>query len=116
MTKVVAAVMAVALAGGASAASDELKPLEAHNRIASRTILDPPPDEKKDRVAIHIGGRGAREIFDAMPAAARMACGDESLRAKTAGGLVCVRSQDGETDCSVAITLDQGRTAAASVC
>ena len=116
MGKILTAVIAVALSGSASASPDEFKPLEAQYRIASRTILDPPPDEKKDRVAIHIGGRAAADIFDAMPATARMVCDDETLRAKTAGGLVCVRSKDGETDCSGAITLDQGRTAAASVC
>jgi hypothetical protein len=116
MAKVLAAVIAAALSGTASASPDELKPLEARYRIASGAILDPPPDEQKDRVAIYIGGRAAADIFEAMPAQARTVCDDQTLRAKTAGGLTCVRSQDGETDCSVAITLDQGRTEAASVC
>ena len=110
-----ALVLALGLAGAAGA--EDYKPLEAQYKIGSRTVLDPPAGEKKDRVYLWLSGEGAKAMYEAMPGKAlKDYCGEDGASAKQAGGLLCTKSRDGEASCSVAITLDRGRTAPGSVC
>jgi hypothetical protein len=90
--------------------------LEGQYSIGSETILDPAPSEKKDRVYLWLTGESAQAIYDAMPGRPRKTACEPRAREKTAGGLTCFKPAKGEVVCSVAITLDRGRTAAGMVC
>lgn len=109
-----------ALVSAAVASDSRYLPLDASYAIAGETILDPSPDEKKDRVAIYIRGDGARAIYKAMPVSEeRLACdADENspVRLKSAGGLTCSGDEKHGYTCGVAIKLDDGTTHFAVVC
>ncbi|MHB1207387.1 MAG: hypothetical protein ACYCZX_17605 [Rhodospirillaceae bacterium] len=108
-----------AVAGAALPSDSKYSPLHATYAITGETILDPSPEEKKDRVSIYIDGDAARQIYKAMPAPEKpYACNDDNspVRHKTAGGLMCIGDDKKGYSCSVAIKLDDGTTKGASVC
>jgi hypothetical protein len=84
--------------------------------ISSKTLLDPPTDEKKDRVLLSIHGPGAKEIFDTMASPARMDECSGDLQTKSAGGLECSRSAAGVYQCTVGVLLTTGATIKGRVC
>ncbi len=95
--------------------------LDATYFITSHNLLDPGPEEKRDRVAISIKGEAAKSIYDAMPMSARrLGCdgkpNDKFDLTKQAGGLACEAADDGTYFCTVAIKLDTGETTDGAVC
>jgi hypothetical protein len=109
------AAAAISLLATPSAATEPRK-LDGQYWIGSKTILDAPRGEKKDRVYFSLSGKAARDMYDAMPAKpVRRAC-DEGAWVKEAGDLQCVKSGPTNVMCSLAVTLDRGRTAPGSVC
>ncbi len=107
------------LAAAALAANSRFSPMEAVYEIAGESIVDPGPEEKKDRVAIYISGDAARRIYKAMPVPEeRVVCNSEGspVREKTAGGLTCMGDEKGGYECGVRIKLDDGTTDNAFAC
>lgn len=100
------------------AAESRYKPLDATYAITGETIIDPDPEEKKDRVSIYINGDAAREIYKAMPVPEEpIPCSDNSPnRQKSAGGLTCFHHEKDDYGCGVAIKLDDGTTKNALAC
>ncbi len=95
--------------------AQEYRKLEGSYAIASATLIDPPKNEKKDRVVLFIDGAAAKEIYDGMAGEAKkFACSDEMLL-KTSGNLTCTK-ESGIYACHVAILLSSGNTASALVC
>lgn len=92
-------------------------PLQAEYTITGRNLVDPLPEDKKDRIAIYIGGESARQLHKAMlvPEKSSDACGT-SLRSKVAGGLECTGNDKEGYTCGVAIMLDDGTTKNAFDC
>jgi len=92
--------------------AQNFKKLDGSYAIASKTILDPPPDEKKDRVLLFIKGRGARDIYEGIPGPGKKdVCGDNVFR-KSAGDLECTKDVKlGEYVCGIGILLQTGATA-----
>lgn len=112
----IASVSAYALAQSGTFAK-----LEGEYSITTKDIVDPVPEDRRDRVALSITGKGAKEIFDAMPAQAlRVSC--DGARSNTlpptkrAGGMECTGDAAKGYVCTVAIMLDSGRTARGYVC
>ncbi|WP_304272857.1 hypothetical protein [Caulobacter segnis] len=99
-----------------SAAQDDYRPLQGQFRIGSKTVLDAPPGEKRDRVYLHLTDKTAREIYDATPGQGRPDACAPDLRSKQAGDLRCVLDRSGQAQCAVAIKLSDGKTALGSVC
>lgn len=116
--KIFLAVGALLVIAGCSGKPEQqaYRPLEATYQIGSESIVDPGPDDKKDRVYLYMAGDGAREIYEAMPARAEADVCDPTQLLKSAGDLACLKSKDGKVRCSVAVTLDRGRTANAWAC
>jgi len=109
------AVAAISLLATSSTEADPRK-LEGQYWVGSKTILDAPRGEKKDRVYLSLTGKTARDVYEGMSAKpVRSAC-DEAAWVKRAGDLECTRSSAADVTCSLAITLDRGRTATGSVC
>jgi hypothetical protein len=93
--------------------------LNAEYTITGRNLIDPGPEDKKDRVAIYIRGDGAREIYKAMPVSEEPSpCNDADspMRYKTAGGLTCSGGDKDGYSCGVAVKLDDGKTENAFAC
>lgn len=90
-------------------------PLSAEYTITGKNLLDPSPEDKKDRIAIYIDGEGARQLYKAMlvPEHSQVC---SPLLAKTAGGLECSGNDKDGYVCAVAIMLDDGTTTGAFVC
>lgn len=98
------------------AIAHEFKPLEGEYAIGSKTILDPPPGEKKDRLFLYLQGKAAEDTFNAMPQrVSAKVCGEDQVM-KQAGGLQCLRTKENAYYCSVGILLDSGRSVTGSVC
>ena len=95
--------------------------LDAMYAITSEYMTDPPADDRPDRVLLAIQGRGAKDIFDAMPGfGSSVDCAGAlapSEVTKTAGGLECtaIKARE-EYSCTVAIMLDAGKTARGYIC
>jgi hypothetical protein len=91
--------------------------IEAQFMITGRDAVDPPPDQKKDRVALFLTGNGAKTIYEAMPGApvAADAC-EQGLKLKTSGALVCADHGGSDYACSVAILLKSGETRPFGAC
>ncbi len=109
----------VAAAGAVAVRAADEAPLEGTYTFISKTLLDPPPGEKEDRVAIHIKGDGARDIYKAMPVPEQPdLCyrKEDAVLTKSAGGLNCYGNDKMGYFCGVAIKLDNGATANAVVC
>lgn len=102
--------------GQASAQSDAYTDIRAQFAITGKDT-DPPPGQKKDRLALFLSGKGAKKIYDALPVASvnADAC-EEGLKLKTSGGLICASHADGAYACSVAILLKSGETRSAGSC
>jgi len=85
--------------------------------IAGKELLDPPPGQKNDRLALFLGGESAKRAYQAMPGRAikEDAC-EEGLRVKTAGGLACWHDAAMVYQCSVGILLSTGQTRRVDVC
>ena len=94
--------------------------LDAMYAITSEYMTDPPADDRPDRVLLAIQGRGAKDIFDAMPGVGNSVDCDgaptPSAVTKTAGGLECTAIKAREYHCTVAIMLDSGKTARGYIC
>ena len=108
--------LALAVLVAAPATALDVKPINGTYAVGSATLVDPPPNEKKDRLLLYLDGATAREMYDAMTAPARVSACDPDLRTKTAGALECSRSKAGDYNCSVGVSLLQGTTVKASVC
>jgi hypothetical protein len=96
-------------------------PLNAKYTITGEHLVDPAPEDKKDRVAIYIDGNSARDLYKAMLVPERReSCGGppspEAQPSKTAGGLECIGDDKDGYSCAVAIMLDSGATTSATVC
>lgn len=75
-----------------TSAAIEPRKLEGEYWIGSKTILDAPGGEKKDRAYLWLTGKAARDIYEPMPAKpARGPC-DEGAWIKQAGALQCWKS------------------------
>ncbi len=94
----------------------DVKPLQGSYAIGSATLIDPPPDETKDRLLLYLDGRVAKDTYDAMEARARRSQCDPDLQTKTAGSLECSMSKAGEYTCSIGVMLGSGRPVGASTC
>lgn len=117
--KKLAAISLCFCAAAVLAAESRYKPLDAVYAITGKTIIDPDPEEKKDRVAIYINGDAAREIYKAMSVPEEpLPCNDDSSpeRQKSAGGLTCFHHDKDDYGCGVAIKLDDGTTKNALAC
>ena len=95
--------------------------LDAMYAITSEYMTDPPADDRPDRVLLSIKGKGAKDIFDAMPGLGNSVdCAGApapSEVTKTAGGLECTAIKAKEYySCTVAIMLDSGKTARGYIC
>jgi hypothetical protein len=108
------AVIAIAL--GPSLMAQDFKKLEGQYAISSKTLLDPPTDEKKDRVLLSIHGLGAKELFDTMASPAKKDKCSGDLQTKSAGGLECSKSAGGTYQCTVGVLLTTGTTVKGRVC
>jgi hypothetical protein len=106
----------VAIALGPSLMAQDFKKLEGQYAISSKTLLDPPTDEKKDRVLLSIHGQGAKDIFDTMASPARTDKCSGDLQTKSAGGLECSKSAAGVYQCTVGVLLTTGATIKGRVC
>lgn len=111
-----AASIAIGLMLAATAVALDVKPVAGTYAIGSATLVDPPPNEKRDRLLLYLEGNAAREVYEAMTAPVRISACDSDLRTKTAGALECSLSKAGEYTCSVGVSLERGMTVAASVC
>ncbi len=109
-------VLVFAIAASASSSAEQYKPLAGTFAIVSKTQIDPPPGETKDRISLYLQGDSAREAFEAMPSQAERDLCDPDVVTKYAGGLSCSKSDAGEYGCSVAILLTTGVTANAQYC
>lgn len=101
----------------APASAQEYRSLEGQYAIASKTLLDPPPGETRDRAVFSIQGDGAKAIYESMGiAAARDQCNDDLLT-KSAGSLECsMRVAAGAYQCTFAIMLSTGELSVGRVC
>jgi hypothetical protein len=124
MEKILIAVLCIGLPFSAAIAQDdELKNLDAQYRLTTKHLIDPDPKDVRDRVAIYIEGKSAKEIYEAMLGPAQqMDCdgspSKERYFIKRAGGLECSFEENAKEPyyCSVAITLDTGETADGYIC
>ena len=121
MKKVAAISLCLCVVGAVAVlAAGRYKPLDATYAITGATIIDPDPEEKKDRVSIYIDGDAAREIYKAMSVPEEpLPCDDDKSpnRQKSAGGLTCFHhDKDDAYGCGVAIKLDDGTTKNALAC
>lgn len=105
-----------AVALGSSLMAQEFKKLEGQYAISSKTLLDPPINEEKDRVVLSIHGAGAKEIFDSIKSVANGDKCSGDLQTKSAGGLECSKSAGGVYQCTVGILLTTGATTKGRVC
>ena len=115
MTQILIGVAGLSLLATATFAAEPSK-LEGQYWLGTKTILDAPRGEKRDRVYLSLSGNTARDIYHAIPGKpARSAC-DADAWIKRAGDLECTRLGRSDFACSLAITLEQGRTAPGSTC
>ena len=104
----VAVGVAVAQAGGHTKLTGFLS-------ITGEYAIDPPPDQKIDRVGIHLTGEAAKRVYDAMPAKAENGC-DDGMRTKRAGSLSCFSDKGERYGCMVAVLLASGETRPFGAC
>jgi hypothetical protein len=101
----------------AAAATGGFVEIDAQYAIIGPVAVDPPPDQRKDRVALFLSGDGARAIYDSMPSMPEDASDcEEGLKLKTSGGLICGNHDGNSYSCSVAILLRSGATRPMSSC
>ena len=95
--------------------AQEYRKLEGTYAIASATLIDPPKNEKKDRVVMLIKGGAAKEIYDGILGKAKKSLCNPEIFMKTSGNLVCTKESNFYA-CNIAILLKSGETASAIVC
>lgn len=101
----------------AAHASGGYKQLSGSYAITSENIVDPGPEEKKDRLVLFIEGDAAREVFDSMDVPVKKNDCDPALRTKSAGGLVCsVDLTRKDFQCTVGVKLGNGSAVKAVAC
>lgn len=100
----------------ACAIAQEFKALDGQYAISSKTFLDPPPKEKKDRVLFSMHGNSAKEIFDSMDAPAKKDKCSANLVTKSAGSLECSKSATGVYQCTFGVLLNSGATTKGRIC
>lgn len=103
------------LGGAALAQANGYAKIVAQFQIIGKDALDPPPGQKKDRVALFLSGDAAKQIYQAMPVRAINSPCEEGMKQKTAGGLECWENHGGY-QCRVAILLKTGQTSLIGVC
>ncbi|HEU0225599.1 MAG TPA: hypothetical protein VFR29_09200 [Steroidobacteraceae bacterium] len=121
MQKVVVWISAVAVSAIAMASSGVFSELEGKYAITTQTLIDPEADSEPDRVVLWLTGKTAKDIFLAMPAAARRIHCDGTPNerlppTKTAGGLECTGDDANGFVCSMSILLKSGQTERGYVC
>jgi hypothetical protein len=84
--------------------------------ITGEYAIDPPPDQKIDRVGIHLTGEAAKRVYDAMPAKAERDSCDDGMRTKRAGSLSCFSDNDQRYGCMIAVLLASGETRPYGAC
>jgi hypothetical protein len=87
----------------------------ARFQIIGKDAVDPPPGQKKDRVALFLSGDSAKQIYQAMPVHAVESPCEDGSKQKTSGGLECWEKR-GDYSCRVAILLKSGQTRLIGVC
>jgi hypothetical protein len=109
--KAVVFALALLVAAVALAQSSGYTKIGAQFMITGKDLVDPPPGQKKDRLALFLTGDGAKAIYDALPTApvGGGAC-EEGLELKRSGGLICANHGGRSYSCSVAILLKSGET------
>lgn len=110
--------IALALLFGAAAAvaqTDGHTKLTGSLTITGKYAIDPPPDQKNDRVGFFLTGESAKKIYEAMPAKPRNDECEQGMQTKEAGSLACSKSK-GDYVCMVAILLASGKTAQYGAC
>lgn len=83
--------------------------------ITGEVAIDPPPDQKIDRVGMQLTGEAAKRVYDAMPSKAEKGC-DEDMLTKRAGALSCFRDKGERYGCMVAVLLASGQTRPFGAC
>lgn len=121
MKRAIGLVMLFAVSIYALAQVGTFKNLEGQYSITTKDIIDPLPKDRPDRVLFSITGQSAKDIFNAMPAAARrMSCDGTKDKGvpptKIAGGLECTGDEAEGYVCTVGIMLDSGKTTRGYVC
>jgi hypothetical protein len=96
--------------------AQEFKRLDGQYAIGSKTLTDPPPDEKKDRLLLSIQGGGAKEIFNSIVTIAKADRCDINLVTKSAGSLECSKSGAGLYQCTIGLSLASGSPLKGRVC
>ena len=88
----------------------EFKPLTAQYAITGPSLMDAPPDERRDRVMFFLEGDAARDVYRGMTAAAKsQVCFPESAVVKSAGGMECMFDANDDTyACWISVRLDSG--------
>lgn len=114
------ALISLALIGAGDptpAPEPEYSELSGQLVIAGEELLDPPADQKPDRVGLFWSGEGAKRVYDSMTVKAvdGDAC-EEGMKLKEAGGLICSSHSDGSYACSVGILLTSGKTKSIALC
>lgn len=85
--------------------------------VSSRNLVDPLPNEKKDRVAFFIEGEAAAEIYSSLPVKEIKYQCDDALLRKASGGLVCTKDPlRREYICTFGVILETGKLVDASLC
>jgi hypothetical protein len=120
MKTLAAAVWAVLLSLPANAAGDMQNPARLRGElfIAGATLVDPPPDERRDTHAyMTVSGEGAARLYAAMAGAATPDLCIPGRRLKRAGPLTCsVGARASDARCDFAINLGDGSLAPGLVC
>jgi hypothetical protein len=119
--EVIGAIAIASVSAYALAQSGAFSKLEGEYSVTTKDIVDPVPEDRRDRVVLSITGKSAKEIFDAMPAQAlRVSCDGAKNNAvpptKKAGGMECTGNEAKGYVCTVAIMLDSGKTTRGYVC
>lgn len=99
-----------------SVSAQEFKQLEGQYAISSKSIIDPPASEKKDRALFSIHGSGAKELFDSMAVPAIKDKCSAELVTKSAGALECSKNTLGIYQCTFGVLLKTGNTIKGRVC
>lgn len=101
-------------------ATQALEPLDLTGEmfVAGATPVDPTPDEPKTHAYFWIDGAGGLVLYDSIPLPEEPdICRGEGRSMKTVGALYCSIAEDrSEAECSFALHLETGETAAGLPC
>lgn len=116
MRKIVVALIALSCVPAAVAQQDGYTKLDGSSlTITGKYAIDPPPDQKNDRVGFFLIGEAAKRIYDAMPAKPKNDECEQGMQSKEAGSLSCSKLK-GDYVCMVGILLATGQTAQYGAC